>query len=203
MKKKKVISFLASGRGKNFAAVIKKINSGYIPAQVGILICDKPDAAVLEKAKKYKIDFVFIDPKSFSSKTEYEKEIVKYLENYNTDYIIAAGFMRLLSPYIINIYQNRIINIHPSLLPSFPGRDAQKQALEYGAKITGCTVHFIDEGTDTGPIILQHMVKIDKNDNLQKLSEKILKDEHKILIKSIKLLCENRIEIIGRKVVIH
>ncbi len=199
---KKVISFLASGRGLNFQAVASKIVSGQIAALPGILVCDRADAPVLEKAKKLRIDSVFIDPKLFSNKTDYEQSIINIMKKYKTDYIVAAGYMRILSGHIINIYKNRIVNIHPSLLPAFPGKDAQKQALEYGVRITGCTTHFIDEGTDTGPIILQKSVNIEKSDNLQTLSEKILKEEHTILIKSIKLLCENRIQINERKVII-
>lgn len=199
---KKTVSFLASGRGSNFQAVAEKILSGHIPARIGVLICDKPDAGAFDKAKKMGIESRFIDPRQFSSKTEFEKEIIQAMDMYDTDFIVAAGYMRILSPYIVNAFSNRIVNIHPSLLPSFPGKEAQKQALEYGAKVTGCTTHFIDEGTDTGPIIMQHTVRIDNNDTVTSLSEKILKEEHKILIKSIKLLCEDRIKLSGRRVII-
>lgn len=202
-KNKKIVSFLASGRGSNFKAVAEKIKSGHIKAKPGILICDKPDAAAFEKAAKLGIDSVYIDPKSFSTKAEYEKEIMKHFERYNTDYIIAAGYMRILSGEILQYYKNRIINIHPSLLPAFQGKDAQKQAIEYGVKITGCSTHFIDEGTDTGPIILQEAVHIKTNDTVHTLAEKILKEEHKLLVKSVKLLCDDRIEVRGRHVIIH
>ena len=201
-KRKKTVSFLASGRGTNFKAVAEKIVSGYIPAIPGILICDKPDAAAFEKADKLGIDSVYIDPNSFKTKSDYETEMMNYLKKYNTDYIVAAGFMRLLSGEIIQNYNNRIINIHPSLLPAFAGKDAQKQAIEYGVKITGCSTHFIDEGMDTGPIIMQQAVKIDKHDTVHTLADKILKKEHKLLIKSVRLLCQNRIEIKGRNVII-
>lgn len=202
-KPKKVVSFLASGRGSNFQAVAEKIKSGHIKAKPGILICDKPDAAAFEKAAKLGIDSVFIDPRTFATKAEYEKEMMKHFERYNTDYIIAAGYMRILSGEILQYYKNRIINIHPSLLPAFQGKDAQKQAIEYGVKITGCSTHFIDEGTDTGPIILQEAVHIKTKDTVHTLAEKILKEEHKLLIKSIKLLCDDRIEVRGRHVIIH
>lgn len=202
-KKKKIVSFLASGRGSNFKAVAEKIISGHIKAKPGILICDKPDAAAFEKAAKLGIDSVYIDPKSFPSKAEYEQEMMNYLARYNTDYIIAAGFMRILSGKIIQSYKNRIINIHPSLLPAFQGKDAQGQAIEYGVKITGCSTHFIDEGTDTGPIILQQAVHVNRKDTVHTLADKILKEEHKLLIKSVKLLCDDRIEVRGRHVLIH
>lgn len=202
-KTKKVISFLASGRGSNFKAVAEKIISGHIKAKTGILICDKPDAAAFEKAAKLGIESVYIDPKLFRTKADYEKEMMKFFVKYNTDFIVAAGFMRILSGEIIQHYKNRIINIHPSLLPAFQGKDAQGQAIEYGVKITGCSTHFIDEGTDTGPIILQQAVHVQKKDTVHTLSEKILKEEHKLLIKSIKLLCDERIEVRGRNVLIH
>ena len=202
-KNKKIVSFLASGRGSNFKAVAEKIISVQIKARPGILICDKPDAAAFEKAAKLGIDSVYIDPKSFPTKADYEKEMIKHLSRYNTDYIVAAGYMRILSGEIIQHYKNRIINIHPSLLPSFQGKDAQKQAIEYGVKISGCSTHFIDEGTDTGPIILQQAVHVKKNDTVHTLAEKILKEEHKLLIKSVKLLCDDKLEVRGRHVFIH
>ena len=200
---RKTVSFLVSGRGSNFQAVAEKIMSGHIHARAGVLISDKADAAALGKADKMGIRSMFIDPKLFPSKTDYEKEIIRIMDEFQTDYIIAAGFMRILSPYIVNAYRNRIVNIHPSLLPAFPGKDAQKQAIEYGARITGCTTHFIDEGTDTGPIIFQHAVKIENQDTVSSLSERLIKEEHKILIKSIRLLCEGRIKMDGRKVIIE
>jgi len=202
-KTKKTVSFLASGRGSNFKAVADKIISGNIKATPGILICDKPDAAAFEKAAKLGIDSIFIDPKAFASKADYEKEMIKHFDRYKTDYIVAAGYMRILSDEIIQHYKNRIINIHPSLLPAFQGRDAQNQAIEYGVKITGCTTHFIDEGTDTGPIILQRAINVNKKDTVHTLADRILKEEHKILVKSIKLLCDGKIEVRGRHVIIH
>lgn len=202
-KTKKIVSFLASGRGSNFKAVAEKIISGHIKAKPGILICDKPDAAAFEKAARLGINAVYIDPKSFLTKADYETEMIKHFAGCNTDYIVAAGYMRILSAKIIQQYKNRIINIHPSLLPAFQGKDAQKQAIEYGVKITGCSTHFVDEGTDTGPIILQRPVHVSKNDTVHTLAEKILKEEHKLLIKSVKLLCEDKIEVRGRYVLIH
>ena len=200
--KKKTVSFLASGRGSNFEAVAEKILSGYIPAETGILITDKEKAGCLERASRLGIDSVFIDPKRFGSREENEKELVQYLEKYKTDLIVASGYMRLFTPWFINRYRMKIINIHPSLLPSFPGKDAQKQALDYGVRLTGCTTHFVDEGTDTGPIILQAAVEIMTYDDADSLSARILLEEHKILAESVKLFCEDKLLLKNRIVTI-
>ncbi len=201
--KKKTVSFLASGRGSNFSAVVEKIISGYIPAITGILISDKENALCLEKAKKLGIDSIFIDPKKFTSREEHEKEMVRLFEKYSTDLIVASGYMRILTPFFINKFRMRIINIHPSLLPSFPGKNAQKQALDYGVRISGCTTHFVDEGTDSGPVILQAAVEISPDDDEESLSTRILNKEHKILPESVKLFCEDRITFSDRKVIIR
>ncbi len=200
--KLKTISFLASGRGSNFEAVAEEIQKGSIKAKAGILITDKSDALCLSKADKLGIDSLFIDPKKYSTKQEHEEEIIRHLENYGTDLVVACGYMRLLSPFFINRYKNRIINIHPSLLPAFPGKNGQKQAIDYGVKITGCTTHFIDEGTDTGPIIMQSAVPVFANDTVETLSSRILIEEHKILAQSVHLFCEDRLIVEGRKVII-
>ena len=193
--KKKIVSFLVSGNGSNFQAVAEKILNGYIPAEPGIVISSSSEAFALERAKKLKIKSIAIEPKNFASKDDYEAEMIKHLNLCKTDLIVAAGFMRILSPKFIEVFRNRIINIHPSLLPAFPGKNAQQQALDYGVKVTGCTTHFIDEGVDTGTIIMQSPVLIDVNDNINTLSTKILKEEHKILISSVKLFCEDRLMI--------
>jgi phosphoribosylglycinamide formyltransferase-1 len=198
----KKISFLASRRGSNFEAVAEKIISGYIPAETGILITDRENAPCLEKAAKLGIDAVFIDPKKFSSREEHEKEMVSYLERYNTELIVASGYMRLLTPYFTAKYRMKIINIHPSLLPSFPGKNAQQQAIDHGVRISGCTTHFVDDGTDTGPIILQAAVEIISGDDADSLSARILKEEHRILAESVKLFCEEKLSVTDRKVFI-
>ena len=196
----KIVSFLVSGRGSNFQKVAENILKKKINARIGIVISDKADALSLQKAEAMGVENIFIDPKKFESKEEYEKEIVKQLRLKKTDLVVAAGYMRILTRYIINQYKNRIINIHPSLLPSFPGMNAQKQALEYGVKLSGCTCHFIDEGTDTGPIILQSAVSLTDNDDITSLSTKILKEEHKILSQCVKLFCEDKITLKENKV---
>jgi len=201
-KKKKVISFLVSGKGSNFNAVAEKIISGYIRAEAGILISSSSEAPALQKSANLKIKSMAIEPKKFKTKEEHEAEIIKFLELSRTDLIVAAGYMRILTPAFINRYRHRIINIHPSLLPSFPGKNAQQQAFNYGVKISGCTTHFIDEGTDTGPIIMQAAVDISNEDDINTLSTKILKEEHRILIESVKLYCEDKLIVKNNKVLI-
>ncbi len=201
--RKKVVSFLASGRGSNFQAVARKIQSREISsARLGILISDVSDAKALEIARDFGMNAHFVDPKAYASRAEHEKAIVKLLREANTDLIVAAGYMRILTPYFVREYKNRIINIHPALLPSFPGVHAQKQAFDYGVKITGCTTHFIDEGTDTGPIIMQRAVPVEPDDTEESLAARILKEEHVILPLSVDLFCRDKLEVKGRKVVI-
>ena len=199
---KKTVSFLASGRGSNFTAVADKIVSGEIKAKLGILVADKGDSKALEIAKKYGMKSYFIDPKKYSDRKSHEIEIVSKMKECGTDLIVAAGYMRLLTPYILNEYKNKMINIHPALLPAFPGIKSQQQAFEYGVKVTGCTAHFIDEGTDTGAIILQAVVPVEDNDTLQILSTKILKEEHRILPEAVNLFCKDKLTIKERRVII-
>jgi phosphoribosylglycinamide formyltransferase 1 len=201
-KRKKVVSFLVSGRGSNFKAVAEKIISGYINANIGIVISDSGNSLALEKASELGIESIVIEAKKFKTREEHEKGIVKILVEYKTDLVVAAGYMRLLTPFIINHFRHRIINIHPSILPSFPGKNAQQQAFDYGVKITGCTTHFIDEGIDTGPIILQAPVEITSKDGINSLSTKILIEEHKILAESVKLFCEDRLTVTDHRVII-
>ena len=196
-----IVSFLASGQGSNFLAAARKIQSGYIKAKIGILISDN-DAPALRKAENIGVKSFWVNPKDYNSKADFEDEMIALFKSCETDLIVAAGYMRILSPRFVKAFENRIINIHPSLLPAFPGKDAGKQAIEYGVKITGCTTHFIDEGTDTGPIIMQAVVPVLPDDNASTLAKKILTKEHKILPESIKLFCEGRLKINGRSVII-
>lgn len=200
--KKITVSFLASGRGSNFTAVAEKIIQKEIKAELGIIISDIPDAKALDIARGFGMQSYYINPKEFANRQDHEKEMHRLLNNSSTDLIVAAGYMRILTPYIINQYRNKIINIHPALLPSFPGVHGQKQALEYGVKISGCTTHFIDEGTDTGPIILQAAVPVLDNDTEQSLSARILKEEHRILSESVSLFCQGKLTVKGRRVFI-
>lgn len=199
---KKTVSFLASGRGSNFKAVAEFIRGGKLPARLGILLTDNKDAKALDTARGFGMEAFFIDPALSESREEHDRRMADRLEKAGTDLIVAAGYMRILSPYFVKNFRNRIINIHPALLPSFPGVEGQRKALEYGVKITGCTTHFIDEGMDTGPIILQAAVPVMDDDDLAALSGRILKEEHRILPESVRLFCEGKLTVKGRRVIV-
>ncbi len=194
------IAVLVSGRGTNLQAIINAINKGRIDGEIKIVISDNPEAYALQRAKKNNIRTQVLHYKKFKSKEEYELEILRHLDDYKINLIVLAGYMRLLSPEFVKKYRYRIINIHPALLPAFPGLHAQRQALEYGVKVSGCTVHFVDEGTDTGPIILQKAVKVKQLDDEESLTKRILKHEHQLLPRAIQLFARDKIEIINNKV---
>ena len=196
------LGVLVSGRGSNLQSIIDHCEAGKIPAEVVVVISDKENAYALERARKHGIEALFIDPKSYASKEEFEKAMGDELEKRGVELICLAGFMRILSPYFVNRFKNRIINIHPALLPSFPGLHGQKQAVDHAVKIAGCTVHFVDEGVDSGPIIIQAAVPVFSDDDEDTLAARILKCEHKIYPMAIKLIAEGRVEIQGRKVII-
>jgi phosphoribosylglycinamide formyltransferase-1 len=196
------IGVLASGRGSNFQSIIDSIESGFLNAKIGVLITDNPEAYAIERAGKRNIESLVLKPKDFSDKNAYYSHIADELKKRGVELVILAGFMRVVGKALIDQYQNRIMNIHPALLPSFPGLHGQKQAADYSVKISGCTVHFIDEGMDTGPIIIQTAVPAYHDDTEDSLSERILKQEHKIFPYAIKLYSEGRISVEGRKVVI-
>ncbi len=158
------IGVLASGRGTNLQAIIEAVKEGKIEGRISIVISDNPDAFALKRAKQNNIETEYINFKSFKNREDYDKEIMECLKEKDIDLVVLAGYMRILSPYFIRTYKNRIINIHPALLPSFPGLHAQRQAVEYGVKISGCTVHFVDEGVDSGPVILQKAVEVSADD---------------------------------------
>lgn len=198
--KKINIAFLVSGRGSNLQAIIDAVEEGKINAKIVCVISNIPTALALEKADKYKITAIVIDHTKFANKESYEDKIIEALKNYKIDLICLAGYMRILGPKIIGEYKGKIMNIHPALLPSFPGLDAWIQALEAGVKISGCTVHFVDEGCDTGPIILQKEVPVLDDDTRETLAWRILKEEHKLYPEAIRLFSEGRLEIEGRKV---
>ncbi len=200
--KTKVVSFLASGRGSNFTAVAEKIRGGDINACLGILVSDRKDALALAIARDFGMESFFVDPKAHGGKEGYEKAVIDLLDKAGTDLIVAAGYMRILGPRFVAAYRNRIINIHPALLPAFPGLDSQKQAFDYGVKISGCTTHFIDEGTDTGPIILQAAVPVLQDDTAETLAKRILAEEHRILPESVRLFCEGKLTVAGRRVLL-
>jgi len=196
------IGVLVSGRGTNLQAIIEAIEEGKIAGEIKVVISDNPDAYALKRAQQYHIDTRYIDFKKFKKRKDYDKEIIKTLKEKKIDLVILAGYMRILSPYFIRAYQNKIMNIHPALLPSFQGLYAQRQAVEHGVKISGCTVHFVDEGIDSGPIILQKAVEVSDDDTEESLAEKILKEEHQIYPRAIQLFSEGRLVIKGRRVFI-
>ncbi|ADE37411.1 phosphoribosylglycinamide formyltransferase [Methanohalophilus mahii] len=195
------IAVLISGRGSNLQSIIDNVESGYIPnACVSVVISDKRDAYGLVRAMNHGINAVFIDPAVYESKKHFENALLEVLEKFSTDVLLLAGFMRILGSNLIKAYNNRVMNIHPALLPSFKGLHAQKQALEYGVKISGCTVHFVDEGMDSGPIILQKSVPVLDSDTEDSLSERILAQEHIIFPEAVKLFAEGRLDVKGRRV---
>ena len=196
------IGVLASGRGTNLQAIIEAIEEGKIEGRISIVISDNPDAYALKRARQHNIETRYINFKEFKNREDYDKEIIKALEEKKIDLVVLAGYMRIISPYFSKMYKNRIINIHPALLPSFPGLHAQRQAVEHGVKISGCTVHFVDEGVDSGPVILQKAVEVKDDDTEESLSEKILKEEHQIYPQAIQLFSEGRLMIKGRRVFI-
>ncbi len=194
------IAVLVSGRGSNLQAIIDSIESGYLKAKISVVASDVGDAYALERARKHGIDAVFVNPKIFSSKELYEKEILGILKTHDSELILLAGYMRVLGKTLLEAYKNRILNIHPALLPAFPGLHAQKQAFDHGVKAAGCTVHFVDDVLDGGPIIMQRCVEVKEDDDAETLAERILEQEHKIYPQAVKLFVEKRLRIEGRKV---
>jgi len=192
------IGVLASGRGSNFQAIIDSIEKGGLKASIELLITDIPDAFAIERAKKHNIKHLFINPKEFASKDDFFKKIADELKARGIELVVLAGFMRIVRKPLIDAFPNKIMNIHPALLPAFPGLHGQKQALDYGARISGCTVHFVDEGMDMGPIIIQAAVPVLHDDTEDTLSRRILSFEHKIYPEAIRFFAEGRIEIKGR-----
>ncbi len=194
------IAVLASGRGSNLQAVIDSIENGYLKARITVVISDAGDAYALERAKKHGIKAAFIDPKKFPSKELYEEKVLSILKNYDSELVLLAGYMRVVGHTLLEAYKNHMLNIHPALLPAFPGLHAQKQAFDHGVKVAGCSVHFVDESIDGGPIILQRCVEVKEDDTAETLADRILEQEHKIYPEAVKLVVENRLRIEGRKV---
>lgn len=197
------IGVLVSGRGSNLQAVMDRIADGYLPLEIAVVISDKSDALALERARKAGITAVAIERKACASKEEFEAKIDAQLAAAGCELVVLAGFMRILSADFVNEWQHKIINIHPALLPSFPGLHGQKQAVDYGVKFSGCTVHFVDAGTDSGPIILQKVVPVLDDDTEDTLAERILVQEHIAMPEALKLWAEGRLEIVGRKVKVN
>ncbi len=194
------IGVLASGRGSNFQSIVDAIEAGKLKAKIVLLITDNPNAFAVERARKHGIEPLIMVPNQYGTRNEYYKAVVQELRIREIGLVVLAGFMRIIGKPLIEAFRDRIMNIHPALLPSFPGLHGQKQAQDYGVRISGCTVHFVDEGMDTGPIIIQGAVPVSFEDTEDSLSERILKLEHKIFPEAIRLFSEGRLEVIGRKV---
>jgi phosphoribosylglycinamide formyltransferase-1 len=201
------LGVLASGRGSNLQAIIDAIEAGSLPAQIAVVISNKKDAQALERARKHGVLDVFLDPKSFAgrpdSREAYDHAILDLLRKYDVELVLLAGYMKIVTPVLINAYENRMMNIHPSLLPAFPGLDVQKKAVEWGVKIAGCTVHFVTEGVDEGPIIIQAAVPVLDSDTPETLAARILEQEHRIYPRAVQLYAEGRLKVEGRRVHVH
>ncbi len=194
------LAVLVSGRGSNLQAIIDSIEKNNLPAEISLILSNVPDAYALQRGKKHGLESVFLDPKKFSKRDDYEKRMIELLQTKSIDLVCLAGFMRILGKKFIEAFSGKIINIHPSLLPAFPGLNVQKRALEHGAKFSGCTVHFVNEEVDGGAIILQAVVPILDDDDVQSLSDKILEQEHIIYPEAIRLIVEDKLEFSGRRV---
>ncbi len=194
------LGVLISGSGSNLQSIIDNIEKGSLKAIIKIVISNNPDAFGITRAKKHGIPFVVLKNRDFKSKEEFDSELIKVLKENNVDLVVLAGFMRIISPAFLKAFPQRVMNIHPALLPSFPGLHGQKQAFDYGVKFSGCTVHFVDEGVDTGPIIIQSVVPVLEDDTEETLAARILKEEHRIYPQAIQLFADGKIEIQGRKV---
>ncbi|MBI4611597.1 MAG: phosphoribosylglycinamide formyltransferase [Candidatus Rokubacteria bacterium] len=197
------IAVLASGRGSNLQAIIDAIEARRLEASLAVVISDRPDAQALERARRHGVKAVFVDPKGYPDRQAFERALIAMLDEHQVELVCLAGFMRVLTPTFVTAYRHRIMNIHPALLPAFPGLHAQRQALEHGVKVAGATVHFVDEGVDTGPIILQAAVPVEEDDTVETLSARILEQEHRIYPRAIQLFAEGRLEVRGRRVVIR
>lgn len=198
----KNIGVLASGRGTNLQAIIDAASTGKFNGGVAVVISNRSKAVALDRARAAGIPAVFVSKKALGSQEAFEQKVAEVLDAYGVDLVCTAGFMRILGQSFVDRYYGRMINIHPALLPSFPGLDAQKQALEFGAKVSGCTVHFVDGGVDSGPIIYQAAVPVLEDDTEETLSARILVEEHKGFVQAIRLFCAGRLSIVDGRVVV-
>ena len=198
--RKKVLGVLVSGRGSNLQAILDAINADRLTAKIGVVISDNPEANALRRVAGMDIPTAVVERKKFGSKQEFEAAIIEQLDLHHVELVLLAGFMRILTPQFINRFPMRIMNIHPALLPSFPGLDAQEQALRYGVKVSGATVHFVDEGMDSGPIILQKAVEVMNGDTPEVLQKRVMEQaEWIILPRAIELIAEGKVRVSGRR----
>ncbi len=197
------LGVLVSGSGSNLQSIIDSIEAGALEASVKVVITDNPAAYALERAKKHRIPTVVFHKKDYRSREEFDRAVVRELREHRVELVVLAGFMRIISPVMLEAFPMRIMNIHPSLLPAFPGLDVQRKALEHGVKFSGCTVHFVDGGLDSGPIIIQAVVPVLDADTPETLSKRILAEEHRIYPHAIRLFSEGRLNILGRRVFVE
>ena len=200
------VAVLASGRGSNLQSIIDAIEAGRVQAQIVSVISNKKDAVALERARKHGLKDLFVDPKPFAgrpdSREAYDQALLEILQQHEVELVLLAGYMKIITAVLVNAYANRMMNIHPSLLPSFPGLEVQKKAIDWGCKLAGCTVHFVTEGVDEGPIIIQAAVPILDGDTPDTLAARILVQEHKIYPCAVQLFAEGRLRVEGRRVFI-
>ena len=197
------LGVLVSGRGSNLQAIIDAIEKGKIDASIEIVISDNPSAKAIERCKRHSVKWSVIQRKDFSSKEDFEKALVDELKVHDVDLVVLAGFMRILGKTFLENFPDKVINIHPSLIPAFQGLNAQRQALEFGSKFSGCSVHFVDESVDGGPVIVQAVVPVLPEDTEESLSERILSFEHRILPQTVSWFAQGRVKKDGRKVIIE
>jgi len=197
------IGVLASGGGTNLQAIIDRCQDHSLDAEIAVVICNNPDAGSLDRAAKAGIATQCINHRDFSEREAFDRTVVNALQGAGVELVVLAGFMRIITQTFIDAYPNRVINIHPALLPSFPGLHVQQQAIDYGARFSGCTVHFVDGGVDTGPIIIQAVVPILQDDTADTLAARILEQEHRSYPRAIQLIAEGRVHVDGRKVTIE
>lgn len=200
--KKLRIGILASGGGSNLQSIIDRCQDGSLDAEIAVVLCNNPGAGALDRAEQAGISQLCIDHRQFAERQDFDRSVVAALKEAHVELVVLAGFMRIISGEFLEAFPQRIINIHPALLPAFPGLHVQKKALESGARFAGCTVHFVDGGVDTGQIIIQAVVPILNNDTEESLSARILEQEHKIYPRAIQLIAEDRLRIEGRRVLI-
>jgi len=200
MMKRIGIGVLVSGSGSNLQSLIEHIEGGRLDAEIRMVISNNPDAFALQRCREHRLPAAVINHREFHTREDFDRSVIAQLRSADVELVVMAGFMRILSPEFFRAFPRRIMNIHPALLPSFPGTNVQKQAVEYGVKFSGCTVHFADEGVDTGPIIIQSVVPVYEDDTADTLAARILKEEHKIYPQAIQYYAEGRIEIAGRTV---
>lgn len=197
-----VLGVLASGRGSNLQSIMDAIAAGKINGSIGVVVTDKPQAKALERAREAGIAAVCVDRKLYEDRASFERVLVETLRAHHVDLVILAGFMRILSPYFVHAFKDKIMNIHPSLLPAFAGAHAHRDVLAYGVKVSGCTIHFVDDGMDSGPIILQGTVPVLDGDTEEALAARVLEQEHVLYPQAIALYLDGKLQIEGRKVFI-